>query len=237
MKPLRNRLAAFKAAKAEGRARCGHNPYYSAFRQPGWRNGDYPYTHSDKQFGLGGDGNRGSGDYSDHYFCHGEPNLRGGQEAHKVASLRHTGWYADNYQDLLYVGVVYQLSGARGAERWVAGYHDKDAGTVTLDIRTVYDEARDAALAADALAECEAGKSREFYAKDDAERDIEEARGEIHRINGECLALIRETRGKTFTTAICSALQGTVRGFLRERAEQFRIIEERQENFWSAVPE
>lgn len=231
MKSLASRLAAYKA-------RDKAQVFRSAFRQPGWRNGDGGYAaYVTKEFGLGGEGNRRL-DEPNTWYSHSNnlSFIRNLKEAHKVINLRHTGWYADNHMDMLYVGVVAQLAGHKGDERWLAGYEDKEAGNYTFDLSCTYDEASSAAYAADSMAEHDAEESRDFYAKDAAERDIAEARAEIHQINQEALKLLREAKGKTFTPAVCSAVKAAMHGFLADRQAQFKIIADREHDYWSAVP-
>lgn len=231
MKSLASRLATYKA-------RDKAKVFRSVFRQPGWRNGDGGYAaYATKEFGLGGEGSRSSEELNVWYSHDDSPSFcREPKPAHKVVNLRHTGWYADNDQWMLYVGVVAQLPGCAGEERWVAGYENAEAGNYTFDLSCTYDEARDAAWAADSMAQHDADESREFYAKDRAEQDIAEARAEIHQINQEALKLLREAKGKNFTPAVCSAVKAAMHGFLADRQEQFKIIANREHDYWSAVP-
>lgn len=231
MKPLASRLAAYKA-------RDKAKVFRSAFRQPGWRNGDGGYAaYVTKEFGLGGEGNRRPDELNTWYSHSGALSFcREPKPAHKVITIRHTGWYADNDQQKLFVPVVAQLPGHENGERWIAGYEDQECRCYTFDLSCTYEEARDAAHAADSMAQHDAEESREFYAKDAAERDIWLARAEIHQINQEALKLLREAKGKTFSPAVCSAVKAAMHGFLAERQEQFKIIADREHDYWSAVP-
>lgn len=49
--------------------------------------------------------------------------------AHKIADLRHTGWYVDNDQHETVRGVVFQLPGRNGKPLFVAGYEDWNNGS------------------------------------------------------------------------------------------------------------
>lgn len=231
MKPLASRLAAYKARDKE-------QVFRSAFRQPGWRNGDGGYAaYATKEFGLGGEGNRRIDEPNTWYTHTNSPSFcREPKEAHKVVNLRHTGWYADNHRDMLYVGVVAQLAGREHGERWIAGYEDKESDRYTFDLSCTYGEASSAAHAADSMAQHDAEESRDFYAQDRAEQDIAEARAEIHQINQEALKLLREAKGKSFTPAVCSAVKAAMHGFLADRQAQFKIIADREHDYWSAVP-
>jgi hypothetical protein len=158
----------------------------------------------------------------------GQPRRSAG-EAHKLRNLGHTGWYADNHQDMLYVGEVWRLPHGR----FVAGYVE-ESGTTVLD-GCIYDDERDAAMAADGCAESAAEKSREFYAKDRAEQDILQAREEIHELNNEALETLRELKAVTLPPAICSAVKGSLMALLSKRKQAFKLIAAREHDYWSAV--
>jgi len=100
-----------------------------------------------------------------------------------------------------------------------------------------YDTKEEAAYAAASYAEEEAEQNREFYARDQAEQDTAAAREEIHRINADALALVREIKkqGRTFSPAICQALRGHLLELMRDRREQFAIIDARAADYWSAA--
>ena|SRR5690554_4064386 len=159
--------------------------------------------------------------------------------SHEIApnAVRHCGWFADHHQDALIVGAVVQLPAVNGNPQYYAAtYCDEWGGiTVYLDYRS--NEPEDCAYHADECARIAAEESREFYARDQAELDIEQAREEIHATNAEALALIREIKaaGAAFSPAICSALRDRLAAYLAKRRAQFRIIEQRQANYWTAV--
>lgn len=161
----------------------------------------------------------------------------------------HSGWYADNWQDALIVGHVCRMRSPRGTLYIPATRNTDCDGTVHYinDAELVprgateddHDKAcREAARSADHYAEKEAEECREYYAKDRAEQDILEARAEIHGINKFVLALLGEIKaaGADFTPAICTALRAEVQQYLRDRAEQFKIIKAREEDYWTAAP-
>lgn len=225
MRSLKARLASYKGRPAAS------TRYQTEFKKSGWRT-------TAGHFGLGAQGSWYTPDepYPDTvYMLFEAPGFRDLGEAHKIVSLKHTGWYADNHQDMLYVGKVYQLPAKDGVERYLAGFIDKEGGTVTL-CPTLFEEKNDAAWYADSLAESGAEESREFYAKDQAERDIQQAREAIHELNQEALPIIREARQAKFSETICGALKAHVRALLNDRSRQFKIIEERKQNYWSAAP-
>ena len=46
----------------------------------------------------------------------------------------------------------------------------------------------------------------------------------------------RTYKGKTFTPAVRSAVKAAMHGFLADRQAQFKIIADREHDYWSAVP-
>ena len=152
-------------------------------------------------------------------------------------SIKHNGWYADNFQADTIKGAVLQLPARNGEELYVPATFHSDYETATVYLADIGPDKNQAARDADWYAEKEAERNREFDAKDQAERKIEEAREEIHRINKDALTLIKEIKGKEFTPAICAALKGTLRDYLSDRRQQFKMIVKLQDDFWSAVPQ
>lgn len=233
MKTLKTRLAEYQAWKQKQHWKCWR--FYTAFAQSPWRAGRHPYPTSEKKFGAGPDVFWSDED-KDIVHCDQVTFARFVDKAHKLVNLHHTGWYADNHQQMLFVPEVYQLTGADGEPRYLAGYLNDESGCVTVDVGESFSEKVWAARAADSLAQHDAEKSRDFYAKDQAEQDIAEAREEIHRINTEALALIREVKGNRYTPAVCQSIKDSIAGHLHDRRAQFKIIQKRLADYWSAVP-
>ncbi|MDD3885139.1 MAG: hypothetical protein PHW66_09470 [Gallionella sp.] len=163
--------------------------------------------------------------------------------------IDHNGWYSDTHYDALIVGHVCRMRCPRGTLYIPATLCTGWDGTVHYlgDAELVpkgateeeHDRAcREAARSADHYAEREAEEAREDNAKSLAESDIEQAREEIHGINQTTLSLIREIKqhGKKYTPAVCIALASTIKAGLRDRAEQFKIIKAREEDYWTAAP-
>lgn len=236
---IKARLQLFKTWKAV-HPTTGLRDFRSAFKQPFHSTG----------FGRGADGawdpeKRGI------YHFYSMPDDFRPQPAHKVAKLGHTGWYSDNNQDILLVPHVFQLPsnrnglnrrngiGEAGRLHYFPGYQNDCSGVVTVDLLDGYDSATSAAYAADSMAERAAEEERDFDAQQLAEHDIEEARGEIHRINQKALQLRKNSRrgGKLIEVpaGIAEALDFTRRAYIEQRAAQLKIISARQENYWSAV--
>lgn len=159
-------------------------------------------------------------------------------DSHKINSwIKHTGWYTDNHQDGLYIGVVLQLPSRNGVEQFVPAIRHSEWDTATVYLNEITPEKKDAANWADQNAEREAEESREADAKDAAEQQIEEARSEIHRINKEVLPALKELKGASLTPGICSMVRAGIVDLMGDRAEQFRTIKKLQNDFWKAVPQ
>lgn len=122
---------------------CG--PYYHA-PKPGGRKGDSFYLESD-----------------------GGISLRW-QWADEVVRLNHTGWYSDEFGDSEKIrGLVFRLPRSRG---FLAGWSMGEGMASALEC-DIYETEREAALAADSLAENVAEREREYQEK---QREEEEAR-------------------------------------------------------------
>ncbi len=145
----------------------------------------------------------------------------------------HTGWYdnphGESFRDGsgLCFGVVCRLPGRNGMARFVAGYqfggHD---GGPTLDLTTVYespadsqwetpDAMRDAARAADSLAEKAAEEEREYQTAWGAGSLYAGKVEEETAARAEALAILKERRDARATDpgaypALCAAIRGKV---------------------------
>ena len=166
----------------------------------------------------------------------------------KVNSLiDNTGWYSDNWQNETIKGGVCKLRTSKGVFYIPVVYYSDSDGTIHYlnDMEKVdkgakeYEHetaAREAARSANYYAEKLAEEAREYNAKDKAEQDISEARATIHAINKKALSLLAEIKKHgAFSPAVCVALREKLADYLRERGAQFRTIEKRQSDFWSAV--
>lgn len=157
------------------------------------------------------------------------------------------GFYADNNEWETIRGGVERMRTARGTYYIPTTYSDQsdcalyymaDAEIVPRGSREEdHENARnEAARIAYDRAEREGERSRDDNAKQQAELDIETEREEIHAINKQARALLAEIRGQEFTDNICAALRHRLHEYLEARRQCFRVIKERQENYWSAVP-
>lgn len=163
--------------------------------------------------------------------------LRFTGDAHKIITLRHTGWYADNDQNDLYIGQVYQLPARNGEEQYVPALRHSGYGTGTLFLGEITSEKGDAARWADQNAEKAAEESREFDAKYSAEQQIAEARAEIHRINKEVLPALKDIKGHKFSVPVCSMIRAGILEHLADRRNAFNQIKKLEDDFWQAVPQ
>lgn len=153
------------------------------------------------------------------------------------------GWLTDPHGDVfkdgtgLCYGVVYQLPGRNGESRFVAGYHfgGEDGGPV-LDLRNVYveprgdwradasdlDAARDAARAADSMAQGAAEQEREYQTAWRAGSVWADLGAGIESDRKELLAMLAERRaakGSAAYPALCKALKREVSRLLAAIAE------------------
>ena len=148
-KPLKERMAGYKV--------CG--PYYTELPplpgSPGWR--------TTTSGGAGG------------YMSNGELSegsrvrLRV-KRADEIISLRHTGWYCDDFQDQTIFGIVARLPRGRG---FLAGWSMGD-GMATSVEASIYADETSAARAADSSAEYVAEQERDYQAEQEAKREAEE---------------------------------------------------------------
>lgn len=157
-----------------------------------------------------------------------------------------TGFYSDNWQNdtirggvekirtprgVLYVPVTY-CTGWDGVTYYMAEAYNVPKGCNEAS----HEEAQqEAAAAAYHYAEREAEQARDDDAKQRAEDQIADARAEIHDTNKHARALLAEIRGQEFTQNVCEALRHRLQEYLADRRRCFRVIKERQENYWSAV--
>lgn len=148
-------------------------------------------------------------------------------------------WYADNNCCAVLKSAVLQIPARDGVPQYIPAVYCSDWDGATAWPLDRYATAEDAARAAAGYAEREAEESREFYAKDAAEQQIEEQRAEIHANNRAALALIREIKaaGASFSPAVCQALRDRLADYIEERRAAFARIAELEDDHWTAVRE
>ena len=88
------------------------------------------------------------------------------------AHIGHTGWYSDEHGDSETIrGLVFRLPKSRG---FLAGWSMGEGMASALEC-DIYETEREAALAADSLAENVAEREREHQEEEEAKREAEEA--------------------------------------------------------------
>lgn len=169
-----------------------------------------------------------------------------------------TGYYTDAEGDYstLRAG-VWQLSGKGRHARLVAGYREfygkseTNEGSASIDCRTIYrvdmrdafgnldemDETREAARAADGIAESTAEREREYNEAYQAGRKAAEIDAEGIDARKELLPLLAELRairraGDKGTPAICRALRSRVDSLLETISEKREARDSAWGNIW-----
>ena len=124
-----------------------------------------PYYHAPRPEDAGS----GAGFYLD---SDGAPGLRWTWcDETEGARIEHTGWYCDDDGFQTIRGIVLRLPRGRG---FLAGW-SMGAGMASTIDATIYDSARDAAYAADSMAERAAERERDYQAAELARLDSEES--------------------------------------------------------------
>jgi len=162
--------------------------------------------------------------------------LRKVGKASDIVRLNHTGWYTDNYQSETVHGEVWQLPADReGNCRFVPGVNDPCNDASVLDFRSITDDKEQCAWEADRMAEMYAERAREYQAKDEAERRLEEIGEEIQEEYQGFRRITKELRESCRSGAVTGVpvVKELVRKewsrvkarILRLRAERTRIEE------------
>jgi len=84
------------------------------------------------------------------------------------SSIRHTGWFCDEWGDTKIRGIVLRLPHARG---FLAGWTMGIGMASAVDYSPIFDDESDAAACADSMAQNAAGSEREFQ---ESERETDE---------------------------------------------------------------
>lgn len=115
------------------------------------------------------------------WYAFGDGQFRGERDAHDVLKLRHTGYYTDPHGDGVAVGIVAYL----GRSRWIAGYR-LTMNDERVYFPGIYENADDAARAADEHARVLAESEREYCERAESARAlqdrIDEMRGRIREL-------------------------------------------------------
>lgn len=151
--------------------------------------------------------------------------------ADEIAGLNHTGWFLDDEQSESCRGAVYQVTGVEGGARYVAGMPDPygNEGAAVIDFSRVFlgdpagyeqdakhdSGARDAAFAADGIAERYAEVERAYREASGARMRHENAKEEIKALALEWREL-QKARGKRMPIVAYDLLEKR-RAEIRER--------------------
>ncbi len=154
--------------------------------------------------------------------------------AHDIVWLRYTGWHKDADGSETISGHVWQLPARNGETIYLAGYVEEDSGYCTLSAThgriETYADKEYAASAADALAEKDAEKEREYSERWQAARaaddDRNDARQQLKAARADArqaIAAIRAQRALSgIAPAMCKILQDTI---VTARDEMRRALE------------
>ena len=146
-----------------------------------------------------------------------------------ILGNRYGGWYADAFQDETYTGQVWQIPSRNGEAVCISGYVERDSGYAVLNatggrIETFCsypgkdscdepDALREAARAADGLAERNAERDREYSerwqeaSRHDSER--EDARSELKDARMSARSALRSMRELIAARVSCDAIEET----------------------------
>lgn len=156
--------------------------------------------------------------------------------AHDIVRLRHTGWYNDADGSETIAGHVWQLPARNGEPVYLSGYVEQESGYCTLDATrgriATYSDKEDAARAADALAEKDAEKEREYSERWQAAREADDerndARQELKAARADAqqaISAIREQRKfGGIAPTMCKILQDTIATARDEMRRALEII-------------
>ena len=187
----------------------------------------------------------------------------------------HRGWYTedDGWSGEVMRGCVWQLTGRKGASRYLAGYrhgstnrngrwtdaaYNSDNGATVLDVATVYiapsgdedsyyhsrggdasDAIRDAAIAADGMAESNAERERDYQRAWQLARQWDEERDSL-RTTRQAIAdhcrLLRDAR-KHKSALDIAALRPGLESLCNDYDETQETMNNLESDFWYCEPE
>lgn len=174
--------------------------------------------------------------YAKPYYCMSWMGLREVGKAHELNQwIKHTGWFADSFQDGLIIGYVLQLPARENTPRYIPAYYSTDSDGVTIYPLDWYEDAEEAARAADRYAEIYAEECREYSAKDQAEQQIEDCHEEAQNAISEFHEIKIALKGETLPAKICDITKSELMELREEVTKQISRINELKANFWIAV--
>ena len=113
-------------------------------------------------------------EHSEYYIDNIPTGLRQLGYSDEIAnSIKHTGWYTDEYQDSTMRGFILQLPSKNGQKKYMSGVKHSDWDGITLSSET-FTHRIQAAFFADDMARYSAETEREYQAKEQAKIEIEE---------------------------------------------------------------
>lgn len=159
-------------------------------------------------------------------------------------AIDNLGWFANEFQDSVLRGVVFQLPARKGKAQYVVGYASSDECRIKrgdawnvknarLNLSSVYDDKMDAALASDRIAQLAAESECEYQQAWSAGNRYSELGEEISATRKETLALLIERRAARDLPAerfasICSLIRSRVaetgRAIQRARTERAELL-------------
>lgn len=166
-----------------------------------------------------------------------------GRAGEVLESVKHQGWYLDDFQDSVVFGIVRKVR-MRGGVRFIAAISDPFNGDkygngpalmeVNEDGSPVwYDDAREAARASDQIAEQYAEREREYQEKALERFNAEEAEGEaegtIKTARMEARELIAGIRQSTLAPSLCQRMRAEVARLREKSREAWEKLREARE--------
>lgn len=150
------------------------------------------------------------------WYAHTGEQFRNERDVSEVIKTRHTGWYCDNDQDSMCIGIVGSLTHGR----FIAGYRLTESDErVYFD--EIYTDEDSAAHAADSCAERYADKERDYQTVWREARDIEEANETAFSRLRECW-LLRHMASTQYVRAEIADLCQKIRHNRKRLATEFK---------------
>ena len=160
-----------------------------------------------------------------------------------LASVKHTGWYLDEWGDGVVFGIVRSVR-MRGGRRFLACISDPfngdkyGNGPALMEVHEDgsplwYDDARRAARASDQMAQQYAERERECQEKAmerfNAEEAADKAADTIKTARSEARELIAGIRGSTLAPSLCQRMRREVVRLREKSAEAWEKLREARE--------
>lgn len=152
--------------------------------------------------------------------------------ADEIVGLTHRGWFADDYQDEVYRGAVYQLPARHGACVYAYGYDDPNNDRAALLSFDWTADKEQAARWADSLCERAAEQEREYREVFHQRTRFDDAADEATSLRKRALALIRDIKAGSWQglpaarEELCAKVQELRAGMLELYARRARLLSE-----------